>query len=325
MQEWPIGAADIGLRLDAWLARRAEGGSRRRVTTWIERGKVFLNGQAVEMAAAGHRLAAGDRVGLWLDRPGSAVTAARSVVPLRSLLRVVHQDACLIVVDKPPGLLVDPLPDGGATEVTLIDLLRDHLGGAAPVYVVHRIDRETSGLVLFARTASACAALKAQFEAHSPERIYLAVVLGRPHPGSGTWQDRLAWDATTFRQRRAHAHDARAKEATARYTVREEFPGAALVEVSLVTGKRNQVRVQAALRGHPLLGERQYRFGVPPEPEGLPVPSRHALHAWRLGFVHPATGERVCHEAPLPADLQALLGALRGGETGRGHEGVGAR
>jgi len=324
MQEWSVSEADTGMRLDAWLARRTEAGSRRRVATWIERGKVFLNGQAVDTAAAGHRLAASDRVGLWLDRPGSAVATARSVVPLRRLLHIIHQDPSLVVADKPPGLLVDPLPDGGETEVTLLALLRDHLGGGAPVHVVHRIDRETSGLVLFARSASAGTALKAQFEAHTPERVYLAVVLGRPHPASGTWQDRLAWDASTFRQRRAHAHDARAKVASAQYAVREQLSGAALVEVSLVTGKRNQIRVQAALRGHPLLGERQYRFGAPPEPAGMPVPSRHALHAWRLAFVHPATGEGVRYEAPLPADLRELLGALRGGGAGQGSPGEGA-
>jgi 23S rRNA pseudouridine1911/1915/1917 synthase len=179
--------------------------------------------------------------------------------------------------------------------------------------VVHRIDRETSGLVLFARTATASAALKAQFEEHTPERVYQAVVLGRPQSAAGTWRDLLAWDTSTFRQRRAHGRDARRKEAVAHYTVREQFTAAALVEVSLVTGKRNQIRVQAGLRGHPLLGERQYRFGLPPEPASLPALGRYALHAWRLGFAHPATGEQVRFEALLPADMAALLRQLREG------------
>jgi 23S rRNA pseudouridine1911/1915/1917 synthase len=313
MQEWTVSAADSGMRLDLWLARRTEAGSRRRVAEWIARGKVFLDGQGIDSATAAHRLAAGERVGLWRDRPGSSAPPARSVVPLRRLLHVVHQDRTLVVVDKPPGLLVDPLPGEKGNEVTLLDLVQDHFSGGATarLYVVHRIDRDTSGLVLLARTAAACADLKAQFEAHTPERVYQAVVLGRPAPAAGTWRDRLAWDASSLRQRRAHGRDARAKEAMANYIVREQFSAAALVEVSLVTGKRNQIRVQAALRGHPLLGERQYRFQAPPAPVDLPAIPRHALHACRLGFIHPATGEQVCFTAALPADLEALVRTLR--------------
>jgi 23S rRNA pseudouridine1911/1915/1917 synthase len=314
MQEWVVSENEAGTRLDLWLVRCAEGGSRRRVAEWLARGKVYLAGQAVDTAAAAHRLTAGERVGVWLDRPGSATSAARSVVPMRHLLHVVYGDAAIIVVNKPPGLLVDPLPDGRATEVTVLDLLRDHVRREARggLYVVHRIDRDTSGLVLLARTAAASQALKDQFEAHAPERVYQAVVLGRPLPASGTWRDHLSWDASTFRQRRAHATDARAKEAVAQYIVREQFAAAAQIEVSLVTGKRNQIRVQAALRGHPLLGEHQYRFDAPPEPKGMPTLDRHALHAWRLGFVHPVSAERVSFTAPLPDDLQRLLEELRG-------------
>ena len=313
MQDWVVSEADAGMRLDVWLARRTEAGSRRRVAEWLGRGKVYLGGQAVDMAQAGYRVAAGDRVGLWLDRPGSATTADRSVVPMRHLLRVVHTDAAMMVVDKPPGLIVEPLPGREDTEVTLVELLKDHVRHEprARLFVVHRIDRDTSGLVLFARTASACDALKDQFEARTPERVYQAVVLGRPEPDSGTWQDRLAWDAATLRQRRAHGRDARAKDAIASYTVREQFPAAALVEVSLVTGKRNQIRVQAALRGHPLIGEGQYRFDAPPEPPGMPTLQRQALHAWRLGFVHPATGQRASFTSPLPADMAGLIEKLR--------------
>lgn len=314
MQEWVVSEADAGTRLDLWLVRCAEGGSRRRVAEWFARGKVYLGEQLVDAAAAAHRLAAGERVGVWLDRPGSATTAERSVVPLRHLLRLVYSDAAVIAVNKPPGLLVDPLPGSQSPEVTLLDLLRDQVGRErrGGLYVVHRIDRDTSGLVLFARSAAAAEALKQQFEAHTPERVYQALLLGRPQPPSGTWRDRLSWDASTFRQRRAHATDARAKEAIAHYAVREQFAAAALVEVSLVTGKRNQIRVQAALRGHPLLGERQYRFAAPPEPPGLPRSERHALHAWRLGFEHPVTAQPVSLTAPLPADLTRLLDELRG-------------
>lgn len=313
MQEWVVSEADAGMRLDLWLARRAEAGSRARGAEWLERGKVFLDGQPVDIEKTAHRLEAGQRVGVWMDRPGSSKSSDRSVQPVRHLLRVVHTDAAIVVVDKPAGLLVEPLPGRGDAEVTLLELLRDSFRHEprARLYVVHRIDRDTSGLVLFARTAAACDALKDQFEARTPERVYQAVVMGRPDPAAGTWRDRLSWDASTFRQRRAHGRDARAKDAIALYTVHEQFAGAALIEVTLVTGKRNQIRVQAALRGHPLLGERQYRFDAPPEPPGTPVIDRQALHAWRLGFVHPVTGRQVSFAAPIPPDLKQLLKELR--------------
>jgi 23S rRNA pseudouridine1911/1915/1917 synthase len=176
---------------------------------------------------------------------------------------------------------------------------------------VHRIDRDTSGLVLFARTPEARAALKDQFERRAPTRVYQAVVEGTVDPPRGTWRDQLAWDAERLRQRKAHATDARGKDAVAEYSVIEQFEQAALVEVSLVTGKRNQIRVQAGLRGHPLLGERQYRFGSPPEPPGVPHIGRQALHAWRLGFHHPTTSRLVTVTAEPPTDFTQLLASLR--------------
>jgi 23S rRNA pseudouridine1911/1915/1917 synthase len=314
MREWIVESADAGMRLDQWLAGRTDAGSRRRATEWLARGKVYLNGQPAEAAAGAHRVATGERVGVWMDRPGSSKPADRSVHDVRHLLSVLHEDESIVVVDKPVGLLVEPLPGRAGEEPTLLDLLADHDRHAprARAYVVHRIDRDTSGLVLFARTPSARDALKAQFERRTPERVYLAVVLGWPTPPSGTWRDMLAWDPSSLRQRQAHGRDARAKDAEARYRVTEQFADAALIEVELVTGKRNQIRVQAALRGHPLLGERQYRFGAPPEPPALPHIDRQALHAWTLGFIHPTTSRRVIYTSPLPEDLAALLAALRG-------------
>jgi 23S rRNA pseudouridine1911/1915/1917 synthase len=236
----------------------------------------------------------------------------RSVRGVRHLLRIVHEDASIVVVDKPAGLLVEPLPGRSGEEPTLVDLVGDHYRHTprARWYVVHRIDRDTSGLVLFARTPAARDALKAQFAQRTPSRVYLAVTLGRPSPPRGIWRDTLAWDPTLLRQRKAHGQDVRGKDAEARYRVTRQFADAALVEVSLVTGKRNQIRVQAAMRGHPLLGERQYRFNAPPEPPTLPRISRQALHASTLGFIHPETGRHFTCTAPLPHDLVELLAAL---------------
>ena len=139
-------------------------------------------------------------------------------------------------------------------------------------YVVHRIDRDTSGLVLFALSPAARDDLKAQFERRSPERIYLAVVNGHPEPESGTWRDKLVWDKERLVQKRAHLDEERAKDAEARYRVLEQFEWQSLIEVSLITGKRNQIRVQAGARGYPLVGERLYRFGRPRDERG----SRHS-------------------------------------------------
>jgi 23S rRNA pseudouridine1911/1915/1917 synthase len=313
MQEWVIAADAAGMRLDLWLARHAGAGSRSRAAAWLERGKVLLDGQAAGPGDASHRLAPGLRVRVWMDRPGSARAADRAAHDRRHLLRIVAEDAAFIVADKPAGLIVEPLPGRRGEEVTLLDLLRHHLRHhpRAELHVVHRIDRDTSGLVLFARTDEARDALESQFERRTPVRVYQAIVEGIVTPKRGAWKDQLAWDASRLRQRKAHATDARGKDAVAGYEVIEQFGAAALVQVSLVTGKRNQIRVQAGLRGHPLLGERQYRFGSPPPAPGLPRIGRQALHAWRLGFRHPSTGLQVALTADPPDDFRQALAALR--------------
>lgn len=311
--DFVVDASDEGVRLDAWLARRTEAGSRARASEWIARGKVFLNGREAGMPDRAALLSAGDRIGVWMDRPGSSKPSDRTLASVKSPLRIVHEDASLVLVDKPAGLLVEPLPGQAGWEATVLDLLLDRARHLPRVryYVVHRIDRDTTGLVMLARTLAARDRLQEQFEARTPERVYLAVAQGDVRGEGGTWKDQLAWDKAALRQRRAHPKDAGGKEAVARYRVRERFGRATLLEVSLVTGKRNQIRVQAAMRGHPLLGERQYRFGAPDEPAGLPRFGRQALHAWRLGFVHPATGAPVSFTSEVPQDLARLIEALR--------------
>jgi len=312
MQDWIVADADAGMRLDLWLARRAGAGSRSRASAWIERGKVFLGGAPAAARDRARRLAAGEAVGIWMDRPGSARASDRAAQDRLHLLRIVHEDAAVVAVDKPPGLIVEPLPGREGEEVTLLDLLAQNFrhDARAQFFVVHRIDRDTSGLVLVARTAGARDDLKDQFERRTPLRVYKAVLEGRVEPRRGTWRDSLAWDPQWLRQRRAHAADARAREAVAHYAVVRQFQEAALAEVTLVTGKRNQIRVQAGLRGHPLLGERLYRFDAPATPPSLPVIGRQALHAWTLGFVHPSTGRTLELTVPPPEDFAGLVAAL---------------
>jgi 23S rRNA pseudouridine1911/1915/1917 synthase len=134
-------------------------------------------------------------------------------------------------------------------------------------------------------------------------------VYGRPNPAAGTWRDRLVWDTAALIQKETHLRDPRGKDAISDYRVVESFKNASLVEVRLITGKRNQIRLQARLRGHTLIGEERYVYG----PEALrPIQfHRQALHAYRLTFRHPAHGRTVHFEAPLPSDFQALLAQLR--------------
>jgi len=310
---WIVADEGAGKRLDAWLAARPEIGSRGKAQDALACGKIFLNDDEVTFADAGRKLAAGDRVRYWIDRPGSSKPRRREIVSARESLDIVHEDAAILVLNKPPGWLVEPLPGERHGEVTLLDLVADYVHGGlrARPYVVHRIDRDTSGLVLFALTPAARDHLKAQFERHSPDRVYLVVVNGHPVPSAGVWRDKLVWDKERLIQKRAHIDEVRARDAEASYQVLEQFPHQALIEVALKTGKRNQIRVQAGSRGYPLVGERQYRFGQPRDEAHEPEFPRQALHATRLAFVHPAIGRRASFTAPLPQDLERLLRTLR--------------
>jgi 23S rRNA pseudouridine1911/1915/1917 synthase len=305
---------EAGTRLDVWLAGRLPNGSRTRARHAISRGKVLLNGTTVDIDEAGLLLRTGDVVRHWDDRPGSGRRRSRAVAARRRDLVVVLDDPAVLVVNKPPGLLVEPLPGEAVPEVTLLDLIEDYLrlDPRRSAQVVHRIDRDTSGLVVFAASERDREQLKRQFENRTPLRVYLALVHGRVTPRQGVWRDRMVWDASRLIQRRAHPREARARDAEAGYTVLEQHEASALLEVRLVTGRRNQIRYQAGVRGHPLVGERLYAFRAGPPPAWPPSP-RQALHAWRLAFDHPRTGREVRVEAAPPADFEAVLEAARRG------------
>jgi 23S rRNA pseudouridine1911/1915/1917 synthase len=222
----------------------------------------------------------------------------------------VYEDDAIVVVNKPAGLLSVPLERSpGAPSVfdALEHRYRSH--GKRRPFVVHRIDQDSSGLVVFARTTSAQRALVEQFRRREPERVYLAIVEGHLEPRAGTWRDRLAWNSTALIQKTARPDDPDAEDAISEYTVVEDLRGASLLEVRLRTGRRNQIRVQAAIRGHALVGERRYRSAVPSAP--LIHFERQALHALRLTFRHPRDGRTMTLEAPPPPDFSDLLNRLR--------------
>ena len=294
------------MRLDRFLAAAGRAGSRARAAAALERGKIFLNDAEAGLAHAARRLAAGDVVHFWSDRPGSSRAATRSST---GDLDIVYEDAALLVLDKPPGLLSVPLERKPASSA--YDQLEDYFRsrGKRKPFVVHRIDRDTSGLVVFAKDARTQAALKDQFRRRQPERVYWAVVHGHPDPPSGTWRDHLVWDQKALIQKMTDARDPEGLEAISDYQVLKRFRDAALIEVRLNTGKRNQIRIQAGMRGHPLVGERRYVYGTQ-NVQAIAF-GRQALHAYRLAFRHPADGRLLTFEAPLPADFADLLARLR--------------
>ena len=234
-------------------------------------------------------------------------------------IRIVFEDPHLAVVMKPAGLVVHP--GHGARKGTLVHaLLGQNLalapaGGAERPGIVHRLDKDTSGLLLIAKTDTAHRSLAAMFARREIEKTYLALVWGRPTPPAGRIDDaigRSRRDPTKMTVRAPHS-----REATTIYRTAEMLPGATLLEIDLVTGRTHQIRVHFAARRHPVIGDTRYG-GAPwkllRDPERRAVYAsfpRLALHATRLAFTHPVTGEPMSFSAPLPDDVVALVDALR--------------
>jgi 23S rRNA pseudouridine1911/1915/1917 synthase len=273
-----------------------------RIKGLILAGAVRCNGQRVTRVDA--RVRPGDRLEVRAE-PGRAYRAPKRDRSAGPGFRIVHEDDHLVVVDKAAGVLSIPVPSLQGESLQDLLTARNRLRGhrSPEVRAVHRIDRYTSGLVAFSRTAAAWKALRRQFASGEPERVYLAVVTGCPAPPSGRLEHRLVEDTRSMKVRVA-ALASEGREATLRYRVTERFEDAALVEVRLETGRRNQIRVQFAAAGHPLVGDVAY--GTPSER----IP-RVALHAWRLRLVHPVTGAVLRFEAEPHPDFRALLRRLR--------------
>lgn len=307
-QEWRVAETEAGVRLDKWLAAPERLGSRSRALAAIERGKIFINEIEQGSSDAARKVQAGEVVKLWMDRPGSA--QRRYSERRDSGLHLIYEDQELLVVNKPAGLLTVPLP-AQPDEPSLLDRLERHLRSDAKrrPLVVHRIDRDTSGLVVFAKTGDAQRKLKDEFERRRAERVYLAIVYGQPKPASGEWRDSLTWNQNELKQQQALPRDQRAHTAICRYRIVEQYPDAALIEVRLTTGKRNQIRIQAALHGHQLIGEKMYLSEA--RPQKFIKFERQALHAFRLKFHHPGDGKEMSFEAPPPEDFEELRRGLQ--------------
>lgn len=309
--ELVVAPAEAGMRLDAWLAQRLPALSRSRLKALIEGGHVRL-GSAPARAAARVRAGQAALVSVPAAAPGEPLPEA---IPLR----VVHEDASLLVVDKPAGMVVHP--GAGVSSGTLVNALLARIGdlsgigGVLRPGIVHRLDRGTSGLLVVAKDDATHRALSRQFASRAVEKLYLALVHGVPARSAGEVSAPIGRDP--FHRRRMSTRAPRAREARSSWTVVERFDGAALLRVRIHTGRTHQVRVHLASLGHPVAGDRVYggtrtpSCRSPAARQALASLERPALHAARLAFVHPASGERREFEAPLPGDLEDVIAALR--------------
>jgi 23S rRNA pseudouridine1911/1915/1917 synthase len=303
-----VGDDASGRRLDQVLSALASVGSRAKARQTLETGKVTVDGQPVDGSHAGRALGAGAVVVVAWNRPGTSPKRAAGREKLVSAgVTVVYEDDDLLAVDKPVGLLTDAASlDQAREEDTLTKRARAWVGHGG-VHPVHRIDRDTTGLVLFAKTPFAHDNLKLQWGARTPLRQYLVVVEGAVRGDMGHFADWMRWDGKGRRQRPCRPGTEDGVLAEADWRLRERFGDvAAMLEVRLVSGRRNQIRLHAELWGHPLVGERLYRR----TPASVSF-TRQALHAERLGVVHPRDGRAMSFEAPIPSDLRQLIQRLR--------------
>ena len=272
----------------------------------IDAGAVHGPKAAVPPGDYARRVAAGERYEVRPE-PGRRYRPRALPRPGRGY-RVVHQDRDLLVVEKHPDLLSVPT-SLREEEESLVERLLEaerRRGVRRPaLYALHRLDRDTSGLLLFARTRRAFEGLQEQFVARAVDRRYLAVAEGSIEPERGRFAGRLIEDPKSLKMRPARRRE-EGKEAITEYEVTERLPGATVLSVRLRTGRKNQIRVHLAEAGHPLVGDRRYG-------RSSPLIGRTALHARWLGFEHPVTRRPASFESPVPRDIRRLIKALRRG------------
>ena len=298
-------AADGG-RLDQVLADMIPEHSRNRLQQWVKAGRVDVDGKTVTEPK--HKIYGGEPLTIRVDQILTDAEAGQ-FLPEAMDLPIVYEDAHILVINKPPGLVVHPA--AGNWQGTLLngllayDPVFAHLPRAG---IVHRLDKDTSGLMVVAKTLAAHTHLIRQLQARSVKRLYRAIVCGVPKV-DGAVNAPIGRDP---RQRTRMAVTSQGKEAITHYRLLEVFPGCSLVECALETGRTHQIRVHMAHLGHPLVGDETYLGGRRhPLPEPAAHFGRQALHARQLGLLHPETGEPMRWTAQVPADMAQLLEDLR--------------
>lgn len=314
-----VDGARVGMRLDKALADAAEGLSRARLQALIAEGAVSFGDRVLTDGSA--RAAAGDYV--ILVPPVVSATPLPEAIPLT----VLFEDADLIVVDKPAGMAAHPAP--GSETGTLVNALLAHcgdtlsgIGGVARPGIVHRLDKDTSGVMVAAKSDRAHAGLSALFATHDIERTYIALTRGCPSPTKGRIETRIG--RSPHDRKKMAVLKAGGREAVTDYVVETAFgtparagaaPLAGRVACTLHTGRTHQIRVHLASKGSPILGDPVYGSGSPAASVRAAIAeaglTRQALHAAVLGFTHPITGEKLRFETAPPADMVLLEGLLR--------------
>jgi len=292
-----------GLRFDVWLSRLHPELSRSRIQTLIRSGHATLNNRTVKPHA---KLTAGATVTLEIP-PAEPVSLRPEPLPLD----VRYEDADLLVVNKPAGLVVHPA--AGHASGTLVNALLAHcpdlagIGGELRPGLVHRLDRDTSGLLVVAKNQTAMRQLVVQFKQRTVTKEYLALVWGTPVPRTGRIETMIGRNPRN--RKKMCTRPAAGRVAVTHYETVEQFAGTALLRVRIETGRTHQIRVHLAHLGHPVVGDKQYGRT---RGRRLPLPApRQMLHAARLAFRHPRTDMELCFTAPLPEDMAGLLAALR--------------
>jgi len=292
-----------GERLDRFLAA-SSGLTRARIQALIAAGQVRVEGRARKASTL---LRGGEQVLLTLPLP-----APSDLRPEPIPLEVLHEDTDLLVINKPAGLVTHPA--AGHRTGTVVNALLHRcpdlrgIGGVERPGLVHRLDKDTSGCLVVAKTEAAHEGLSRQFKARQVRKTYLALVRGSLRERSGRITVPIGRDRSD--RKRMGVRTARAREAATAFRVLRELPGATLLEVTLETGRTHQIRVHLAHLGHPVVGDALYggrRERRAREGGGEPVAGRQLLHAWRIAFTHPRTGAAVAVEAPPPADLRPYL------------------
>jgi 23S rRNA pseudouridine1911/1915/1917 synthase len=299
-RELIVQADRAGERLDVAVARLCDL-SRAQAQRLIDDGCVLHIGR--ERRKAGERLDGSETLVVRIPPPVEAAPQPEAIP-----LEIVYEDAHLIVVNKPAGLAVHPGP--GHSGGTLVNALLAHcpdlpgIGGVQRPGIVHRLDKDTSGLIVVAKDERSLNRLASQMKDRETQKTYLALVDGRPEPPEALIDAPIGRDPNNRQRMMVRPPgSATARDAQTAYRVRETYRGYTLVEATLLTGRTHQIRVHFASIGHPIVGDSVYGKTSALSP-------RQFLHAWRLGFKHPVDGRELSFEAPLPEDLQAVLDAL---------------
>lgn len=299
--EWTVDADAAKTRIDKYITENlGEDVSRSQVQLWIADGHVSVNDGPIK---SNYKVSQGDRIVLKVPEP-----SAVEIIPEHIPLEIAFEDGDVIVVNKPRGMVVHPAP--GHSSGTLVNALMFHckdlsgINGELRPGIVHRIDKDTTGLIMAAKNDKAHASLAAQLKEHSVNRRYLALVHGNISHDQGTIDAPIGRDS---QDRKLYTvTDRNSKHAVTHFTVVERFGDYSLLELKLETGRTHQIRVHMKYIGHPLVGDPVYG-----KSKGIKL-NGQALHAAVLGFVHPSTGEYKEFSAPMPSDMNELLTILRG-------------